>query len=396
MAAGAFKPAGRAPGKRAVLDERVDRDASQGVHPGLPARDYWDPAVYELEKERIFYRCWFCVGREEQLPEAGDFLTQEVAGESLLVARTREGDLRAFYNVCRHRGTRLCEEPSGRPRSRAFVCPYHGWSYSLDGRLLRTPNLRAEDGLDRAAYGLRSVALDTWDGFVFVNLDREPRPLREELASEPSAPLAYARYRTAELRTARRLVYEVRANWKIVHDNYNECLHCPMVHPELTQLVPLYRTGRVVDPARADWGATLADGLHTFTRSGRSPLPQLPGLSELDRRTYYGYSILPNLLVNLLSTGVMSYTLYPRAADHTTIVSEYLFRPEVIARPGFDCGDMVEFLDLVSVQDWAVCERAQRGVRSRGFVRGVYPPPDGLLHAFAQRYLAARGPGPGE
>ena len=369
--------------------------AAPEVHPGLPARDYWAPEIYELEKERLFYRHWFCVGRAEELPEAGAFLTRDVAGESVLVARARDGSLRAFYNVCRHRGTRLCEEPAGRVAG-GFVCPYHGWSYSLEGRLLGTPNVGADAALDRSAYGLRGIAVDAWDGFVFVNLGPAPRPLREQLASEPGAPLAYARYRTGELRTAHRIVYEVEANWKIIHDNYNECLHCPLLHPELAKIVPLYRRGLVLDPDRGDGGATLDEGLTTFTHGGRSRLPALPGLTELDRRTYYGYSLLPNLLVNLLSTGVMSYTLYPRAADHTTIVSEYLFRPEVIASEGFDCGDMVEFLDLVSVQDWGVCERAQRGLRSRGFVQGVYPGPDALLHEFAQRYLAERGPAPGE
>jgi Rieske 2Fe-2S family protein len=365
------------------------QEPAPSTHPGLPARDYFEPAVYELEKERIFYRRWFCVGRESELPGPGAFLAREVADESVLVVRGRDDRLRGFYNVCRHRGTRLCEEESGRAAG-GFVCPYHGWSYSLEGRLLATPHVGA-GAIDRGTLGLRAVATGSWDGFVFVNLDAEPRPLGEELAGEPGAPLAYARYRTGELETAHRIVYEVRANWKIVHDNYNECLHCPSAHPELAKIVPLYRRGLVLDPARGDGGATLDQGLHTFTRSGRSRLPALPDLSELDRRTYYGYSILPNLLVNLLSTGVMSYTLYPRGPEHTTVVSEYLFRPETIASPGFDCSDMVEFLDLVSVQDWELCERAQRGLRSRSFERGVYPPPDSLLHAFAQRYLAERG-----
>jgi Rieske 2Fe-2S family protein len=376
-----------------MVEETVGLPRAAGVQPGLPGRDYHAPEIYELERERIFFRSWFCVGRDEELPEAGCFLTQDVAGESVLVVRRREGDLRAFYNVCRHRGTRLCEQPSGRV-SGAFTCPYHAWSYALDGRLVGTPNLRAEDGLDRAAYGLRRVAVDSWDGFVFVNLAEKPGPLRDQLASEPGAPLSFGRYGTGGLRMAHRIVYEVRANWKILHDNFNECLHCPPVHPELVKIVPIYRTGRVLDPTRDDGGVTLDEGLHTFTFSGRSELPPLPGLSELDRRTYNGYSIFPNMLVNLLSTGVMSYALYPRAADHTSVVSDYLFRPETVADEKFDCSDMVEFLDRVSEQDWAVCEKAQRGVRSRGFVRGVYPPPDRLLHDFAERYLAERGPAP--
>jgi Rieske 2Fe-2S family protein len=118
----------------------------------------------------------------------------------------------------------------------------------------------------------------------------------------------------------------------------------------------------------------------------------LPGLTDVDQRTYWGYSILPNVAMNLLSTGAMVYFLYPRGPQHTTIVSEYLFRPETVDAPDFDCSDMVEFLDLVSQQDWAVCERAQRGVTNKGFDRGVYPPQDALLQRFAEGYLAVRGP----
>jgi glycine betaine catabolism A len=375
-----------------MLDEVADPTMT-GIHPGLPGRDYAAPEVYDAERDLVFHRTWFCVGRDADLAEPGDFITRDVAGESVLIVRTKEGELRAHYNVCRHRGSYLVDAERGRAKG-AIVCPYHAWAYALDGRLVGTPNVRAEDGLDREVYGLRPVAVDTWDGFVFVNLAEEPTPLLAQLAIEPDGPLDYARYRTGELRVAHRIDYEVAANWKIVIDNYNECLHCPSVHPELVQLVPIYRKGQVVDLERPDLGATLADGLSTFTMTGTSALPFLPGLTDLDRRTYWGYSVFPNLLVNLLSTGVMTYTLYPRAADRTTIVSEYLFRPETIEGDGFDCSDMVEFLDLVSRQDWAVCERAQRGVGSKGFVRGVYPPQDGLLHRFAERYLAERGPLP--
>jgi Rieske 2Fe-2S family protein len=284
----------------------------------------------------------------------------------------------------------LCEDDHGTTKG-AFVCPYHAWAYDLQGTLIGTPNVRAEDGLDRSAYGLRPVACDVWEGFVFVDQADQPAPLLQQLADEPDGPLDYGRYRVGELRLGRRIVYEVEANWKIVHDNYNECLHCPSVHPELVKLVPIYRKGQVVDLERPDLGATLDDGLSTFTLSGTSDLPFLPHLTELDCRTYWGYTVFPALQVNLLSTGVMTYTLFPRSATHTTIVSDYLFGPDTVEEHGEEAGaDMVEFLDLVSRQDWDVCERAQRGVRSKGFGHGVYPPQDELLHRFALRYLAAR------
>jgi Rieske 2Fe-2S family protein len=284
----------------------------------------------------------------------------------------------------------LLDDARGHLKGAAVVCPYHNWTYGLDGALIGTPNVPADSGLDRSAYGLRGVQVETWEGFVFVKLSDDPRSLGEQLAIEPDEPLAYDRYAIGELRVGHRQVYEIEANWKIVHDNFNECLHCPTVHPELVRIVPMYRKGMVVDYERPDLGATLADGMTTFTMSGTSDLPILPGLTELDRRTYWGYSVFPNLMVNMVSTGVVTFRLEPRSASHTTLTAEYLYRPETIAADGFDPSDMVEFLDLVSRQDWAVCERAQRGVGSKGFVQGVYPPQDSLLHTFAQRYLAER------
>jgi glycine betaine catabolism A len=374
-----------------VLDETIAGVPIDRTSPGLPGRDYHDESVWQLERQTVFSRNWFCVGRAEEIPNAGDYVARDVAGAGVIAVRGKDGALRAFYNVCRHRGSVLCDEGAGSTKG-AFSCPYHNWVYDLEGKLIGTPNVRAGDDFDAGRYPLRSVACDQWEGFVFVHLGSDPRPLLEQLADEPDAPLEYERYRVGELRVAHRIVYEVAANWKIIHDNYNECLHCPGVHPELSSLVPMYRKGMVFEPDRPDLGATLDEGLTTFTLSGNSQLPFLPGLTDLDRRTYWGYSVFPNVAMNLLSTGAMVYTMYPQGPGHTTIVSEYLYRPETIAAPEFDCSDMVEFLDLVSRQDWAVCERAQRGVSSPGFVQGVYPPQDALLQRFAERYLAERGP----
>jgi Rieske 2Fe-2S family protein len=369
-----------------ALDVAPDGD----IHPGLLGSDYADPDIYALEQERIFERSWFCIGREEEAPDAGDYLVRDVGRETILAMRGKDGRLRAFYDVCRHRGSVLLDEPAGHLKGAAVVCPYHNWTYALDGELIGTPNVPADSGLDRSSYGLREVRLDTWEGFVFVKLSADPRTLLEQLAIEPDEPLAYDRYALGELRVAHRQTYEIEANWKIVHDNFNECLHCPGVHPELVKLVPMYRKGMVVDHSRPDLGATLADGAYTFTMSGTSELPLLPNLTDLDCRTYWGYSIFPNLMVNLVSTGVVTFRLIPTSATHTTLIAEYLYRPETIASEGFDCSDMIEFLDLVARQDWEVCERAQRGVGSKGFIQGVYPLADELLHQFAQRYITER------
>lgn len=359
------------------------------VRPALPARDYRAPEVFELERERIFHRTWFCVGREERAPLPGDYFTIDVVDESVLVVRGKDSRLRAFHNVCRHRGSRLCDG-AGTLRS-VIQCPYHAWAYSLEGRLLRTPNVGGDEGLDRGAYGLFEIDLDVWEGFVFVRLGDANEPLLDKLARDADEPLSFSRYGIGELRAGHRIVYEVAANWKVIIDNYNECLHCPNVHPELCEIVPMFRKGMVMPEGIEAWnGARLADGARTFAFGGTSSLPTLPGLDDVDRQTYFGFTVFPNLIANLLSDTVMTYLLLPTAPDHTTVVSEYLFRPETIASPRFDPSGVVEFLDLVSRQDWEVCERAQLGMRSRAFDRGVLPWNDRLLHVFAERYLAER------
>ena len=359
----------------------------------LPGRDYHDPAVYEADRNRVFHSLWSCIGREEQLAEPGDYLTQELAGESILVTRTLGGELRGHYNVCRHRGTRLADG-CGHVR-KVLTCPYHAWSYDLEGKLVGTPNVHEEEGFDRAAHPLWRVHVETWAGFVFVNLSDDPPPLREWLASDPDNPLWFDKYRVEDLRIGRELTYEVAANWKIIVENFNECLHCPTVHPELVQIVPIYRKGEV-EERDGWWGNSLAEGAGSFTTTGASGLPALPGIDATDAHTYYGFHVFPNVLLNFMPDSVMYYLLLPRGPEHTTVISNYLFRPETIEGvDGFEekAGEIVKFWDLVSRQDWGICQRAQTGVRSRSYAGGgVYPFQDRLLRAFNKRYAAVRGP----
>lgn len=357
------------------------------LHATLPSRDYYSPEVFELEKERIFYGKWLCVGREEQLPRPGDFMLAQVADESILLVRDGGGGLRGFYNVCRHRGSRLCDDAAGH-LGRAIQCPYHAWTYGLDGRLLATPNVGDVEGFDRADYPLHSVHLDTWEGFVFVNLFEEPGALEEFLGPWATA---YARYHVGRLRSAYQATDEVTANWKILVENYNECLHCPGVHPELCRLVPLYRRGLVTEDD-GSWGNRLADGVETWTMNGRSNRPPLPDLTEEDKRCYYGFHVFPNLFVNLLPDVVATTIMFPLAPDRTRLITDLLFEPSTIARDDFDPSDLVEFRRTVMRQDWDVCERVQMGVRSRAYRSGVYPPQDSCVYEFNQQYLRERGP----
>jgi glycine betaine catabolism A len=360
--------------------------------PTLTGTDYASPEVYAEERERLFYRGWFCIGRADEVPASGDYLVRDVVGESVFVVRNREGELRAFYNVCAHRGTKLLDdEPACGTLGKALKCPYHAWSYDLDGKLLATPNVHEDEQFERSDYRLSPVAVGEHGGFLFGSLTEEPGTLGAWLANSNETITDFERYRLGELRLARRITYDVAANWKIVVENYNECLHCPQIHPELVAVIPLYRKGEVWDGETRDGGNEMAPGATSFTATGTSDLPKFPDLLPDDYGMYYGAYQFPNLMVNMHPDSVMAYLVYPKGPDRTTVISEFYFRPEALALSGFDPSPTVDLWDLISRQDWAVCERAQLGVSSRSYKSGVYPRKDRLLFDFNERWRAAMG-----
>lgn len=365
--------------------------------PTLAGADYWSEAVYEEERERLFFGGWYCIGRADEVPSAGDYLVRDVVGESVFVVRNRAGELRAFYNVCAHRGTKLLDdEPACGHLGKALKCPYHAWSYDYDGRLLATPNVHEDELFEREDYPLNPVAVGEEHGFLFVSLAEDPRPLHEFLLDSNESMADFDRYRLGELRLGRRIRYDVAANWKIVVENYNECLHCPTIHPELVAVVPLFRKGEVWDGETRDGGNLMMEGFTSFTATGTSDLPKFPGLAPEDYGSYYGVFQFPNLMVNLHPDSVMAYFIHPNGPARTTVISEFYFRPEALALPGFDPSPTVDLWDLVSRQDWVVCERAQLGVSSRGYRGGVYPRKDRLLFDFNQRWRKAMGRPPAD
>jgi glycine betaine catabolism A len=363
--------------------------------PTLGSADYAGQEVWEQERERIWWGDWVCVGRTEDVANPGAYVVRDIAGESVFVTRNLDGELRAFYNVCAHRGTKFLDDVEGTASvRRAFVCPYHAWTYDLNGQLVGTPNVREDEHFDRAQHPLYGVAVDQYAGFLFLNLAREPRPLMEALTDGAESITVFERFKMDEMRIGVRLVYEVAANWKIVVENYNECLHCPQIHPELVQVVPLCRCGEVGDEEARDDGNWMVDGATSFTMSGRSELPTFPGLDPDDYKMYFGSYEFPNLMLNLHPDCVMYYIAYPKGPNHTTVVSEFLFRPETIAAPDFKPEPVVELWDTISKQDWAVVERAQTGVSSRAFTRGVYPRQDRFLYWFNEEWRRAMGRAP--
>ncbi|HIG17671.1 MAG TPA: hypothetical protein EYQ31_10525, partial [Candidatus Handelsmanbacteria bacterium] len=216
------------------------------------------PRVYEQETQEVFRKNWICVGRAADIPQTGDYFLHEFAGESFILVRDDQQQVNCLYNVCRHRGSQLCDA-SGSGFGAAITCPYHAWSYALDGRLVATPHV-GKDELDRDQFPLRSVAVEDWQGFLFVNLADYPPTVRDWIADQDPNALAYERLEMDRLRIGRRTSCDVAANWKILIENYAECLHCPQVHPELTNIIPLHQQGDVIDHTRTDGGTWLAEG----------------------------------------------------------------------------------------------------------------------------------------
>ena len=369
-------------------------DAGGRLARTLPGRFYHDPAIWQLEQERLFARLWVCVGRNDQFPAAGHYRTVRVGDESVLVVRGEDQALRAFLNVCRHRGAQLCAAERG--QARTLQCRYHAWTYGLDGRLLRAPGLQDSAEFNRGAFGLVPVSLDTWEGLVWVTLAENPPPLTDQLLPQLAARLGDAgrltAYRIATLAVAGSIEYEVRANWKVVVENFMECYHCAPMHPELVRLLPAFRSGATQEYGL---GTRLADDAESLTVSGRAPAAPFPGLLPEHERHYYGMVVRPNMLLNLLPDHVIVHTLAPLAPDRSRVTCDWLFAPDAVARPGFDPADTVALFDRVNRQDWEVCESVQAGVRSRAFAAGgVYVPIERHIRGFNDWVLEQLGLSP--
>jgi glycine betaine catabolism A len=349
----------------------------------LPTSWYRSSEIFRIEKERLFCREWLAVCREEELPRPGDSLVLDVLGESILLVRNREGQLRAFYNVCRHRGSRLCrdaDEPLAAGRvalaggiigGRLIVCPYHQWSYDLNGALVAAPHLGAGTGFDKQEYRLYPVGVETWGGFVFLHLTQaEAKPMAAQLGEIPQR---LQRYPLADLRVGATLRYQVHANWKIICENYNECYHCGGVHPELCALVPAFREAGGAD---LDWsrGIPHRDGAYTFTVSGSTSRRPFPGLNDDEKVRHKGELVYPNLFLSVACDHVAAFILRPVGPELTTITCHFLFERHEIDKEGFDPSDAVDFWDLVNRQDWTVCEAVQRGIAARVHSHGYFAP----------------------
>jgi glycine betaine catabolism A len=333
----------------------------------LPGEAYASPEVFAWERRHFTEGSWVCVGRATDLERPGDQRALQIGSISMLLVRTGAGQLRGFYNVCRHRGHELLEPGTSRS-GRGIKCPYHGWVYGLDGDCRATPRFGSDD-LDRAEFPLVPVRVEEWRGWVFVNVSGDAPPLAEHLGNLDAV---VADYRAERLVALASHEYEVAANWKIVIENYLECYHCSSIHPELCKVTP--PESDVQFPgASGVWiggGMLLRDHAVTMSLTGESfgvPIPSVPE----GRRREIGYvALLPNLLVSLHPDYVMTHRLVPLAPDRTWIECAWLFPPEALERPDFTPDYASEFWDITNREDWEACQSVQRNVASPGYRQG--------------------------
>jgi Rieske 2Fe-2S family protein len=359
-------------------------DLPDSLRATLPGSYYTDPAVFAAEQAKIFQTLWFCTVRSSELDKPGAFRTVDVGGENILITRTRAAEIRAFFNVCRHRGARIQTQESGHVE-RTFRCPYHSWTYDLDGPLVAAPNLRTMPDIDRAEFGLRPVAVREWLGYVWVCLADEPPSFEDTVLAAVSERLgdleSLEHYDIAGLTVGRRIRYEVAANWKLIVENFMECYHCASIHPELTDVLPEFRLGFAAQ-YYVGHGAEFGEKITGFTVDGSAGLATIPGISEDQDRRYYAITIKPQVFINLVPDHVILHRMFPVAADLTIVECDWLYLPSVV-ESGADLSLSVELFDRVNRQDFEACERTQPSMSSRTYAAGgVLVPSEHHIGAF--------------
>ena len=359
------------------------RKPLERLEAGLPADWYYDAAQYQRELERFWYGRWIAACREEGIPSPGDWRVARIGTQTLVILRNENGELRAFYNTCRHRGSVLCTKDEGRFERSRIVCPYHSWTYDLAGRLVATPRRMETPDFDMKDFPLFEVAADSWGGFVFLNLGKNPAPLKKETAPLESR---FKNHAFAGLRIGKRIVADVRANWKLLAENFSECFHCPPVHPELCRVVTAYRqAGAWGLKEEFSSGPEYKEGATTLTLDGSSRIPPFANLNEKEKKTLYIPAMLPpNLFLNVQPDYVNSHMVFPTGPESVRIVYDWLFEPRHLPLPEADLQHYVALWEVTNAQDARNCEWQQQGIHSREFKHGHFVPQEFDCFRFTQ------------
>jgi len=338
-----------------------------------PAGDvYTDPEIFRLEQQHIFETMWNCVLRADALPSAGEWKTVTVGREEIIVVRTRKAGIQAYYNVCRHRGMRVCTTAEG--KSRTLQCGYHAWTYALEGDLVAAPNLTSMPDVNRQEYGLKPVHIREWLGYVWVCLADEPPSFEDTVLGEVRTRFGEVQsidnYGIEHLKLGESQTYEVQANWKLIIENFMECYHCATIHPELTEVIPEFADGLASQRKNGEiHGASFGSDVEGFTVDGSSGVAALPAIAPTQDRKYYAITVKPQVFINTVPDHVIIHRMFPQSESHTTVVCDWLFLPEVIEQ-GMDITKSVELFHRVNLQDFEACEQTQPSMSSKAYTQG--------------------------
>ncbi len=386
---------GAAPGARTLDPAPLDPGelaaclAPFGQSRMLPRDAYTSEAVFAWEQRNFFEGGWMCLGRSDVIANPGDQRAENVGRGGVFLVRGKDGVARAFANACRHRGHELlaCGQTVNRP---IVLCPYHAWSYRLDGRLRKAPSFEDHDEFDPTGFGLTELPLKEWQGLLFVDASGGAGDFERHVAGldEVLAP-----YELDRLVVGGSHEYVVTANWKVLSENYQECYHCPVIHPELCAASPP-KSGENYEHAEAG-GAwiggwmDLREDFATMSLDGTTSATPLRGLDEHRRRIVDYVQVFPNVLISPHPDYVMTHVLTPLSADRTRIECAWHFAPEDMEREDFDPSFAVDFWDVTNRQDWLACESVQRGLSNPRALPGpIAPEEDGVYQLVT---LVARG-----
>lgn len=358
----------------------------------LPASWYFDPAHYAHEMKQIWQRNWVYVCRSSAIEKPRSYRTLELGGQSVLAVRGEDGVARAFFNTCRHRGAALCRTSEGRFTSAGIVCPYHSWRYSLRGELVQISSVQPGDGFDRHDYPLYGLPVTEWNGFIFTALTHDPPPFARSF----DLPLERLDdWHLERLALGHTLRKTINCNWKVFWENYNECLHCPGVHPKLAQLVPIF--GRALleprdDPSWQDH-ATDADpkfagglrrGAQSWTMDGNPVGALFPDVNDADRKAGHLYlTSVPSVFIVAHIDYVRVVRLLPLGPELTDMSIEFLFMPDTLSEKR-DISGAVEFTNIVMSEDAEICEVNQRGLHALPHDKGVLMPEEYAIRQFQE------------
>jgi choline monooxygenase len=334
----------------------------------LPSRLYTDPAVFAVEKEKIFARTWQVVGHASQVENPGDYFTTDLMGEPLLFVRGADGQLRGFYNVCRHRAGPPAQGCGSR---KLFRCGYHGWTYGLDGALLSATEIEGVEGFCAEDFSLKPVRTEQWFNLIFANLDPEARPLLESLGGLPQQA---EKFPFTGMKLFERRTYDMKCNWKTYVDNYLEGYHLPSVHPGLNRELDF--NAYVVEPhitIPGDAHERISGYVRQFSPiRGAQPgdaTPRRYAEAREDLTTHY-FWIFPNWMLNCYPDNVSLNIVLPVDPERSLAIFEWYLPEKDHGGPAAKAS--VEFSDQIQLEDVAICEAVQKNLRSRSYSRGRF------------------------